>query len=98
MLSEESESLDLPSRGSETVTKPIPAPAPEVIECTVRMDMSMDEFENQGGSKQFAKNLAGSLGIDKNMVEVTGVREGSVIVDYNLKVDKNSKISIKDLK
>ena len=98
VLSEESESLDLPSRGSETVTKPIPAPAPEVIECTVRMDMSMDEFENQGGSKQFAKNLAGSLGIDKNMVEVTGVREGSVIVDYNLKVDKNSKISIKDLK
>lgn len=38
------------------------------------------------------------MGIDKNMVEVTGVREGSVIVDYNLKVDKNSKISIHDLK
>lgn len=32
------------------------------------------------------------------MIEVTGVREGSVIVDYNLKVDKNSKISINDLK
>ena len=43
MLSEESESLDLPSRASET---PIAAPAPEIIECTVRMDMTMGEFEN----------------------------------------------------
>jgi len=41
VLSEESESLDLPSRASETVI----APAPEIIECTVRMDMSMDEFD-----------------------------------------------------
>ena len=97
MLSEESVSLDLPSQISET-TKATPAPAPEIIECTVRMDMSMDEFDAQGGTKQFTKNLAGSLGIDKNMIEVTGVREGSVIVDYNLKVDKNSKISINDLK
>lgn len=32
------------------------------------------------------------------MIEVTGVREGSVIVDYNLKVDKNSKLSINQLK
>ena len=32
------------------------------------------------------------------MIEVTGVREGSVIVDYNLKVDKNSKISLNELK
>jgi len=32
------------------------------------------------------------------MIEVTGVREGSVIVDYNLKVDKNIKITIQDLK
>jgi len=32
------------------------------------------------------------------MIEVTGVREGSVIVDYNLKVEKNSKISIAELK
>ena len=42
VLSEESESLDLPSRASET---PVAAPAPEIIECTVRMDMSMDEFD-----------------------------------------------------
>lgn len=44
VLSEESESLDLPSRASDTI--PIAAPAPEVIECTVRMDMTMGEFEN----------------------------------------------------
>jgi hypothetical protein len=62
------------------------------------MDMTMGEFENQGGTKQFAKNLSDSLGIDKSMIEVTGVREGSVIVDYNLKVDKNSKITISELK
>lgn len=95
MLSDESESLDLPS-GSEVT--PTPAPAVEKIECTVRMDMTMGEFENQGGKKQFAKNLSNSLGIDKSMIEVTGVREGSVIVDYNLKVDKNSKISLNELK
>jgi hypothetical protein len=43
VLSDESQSLDLPSRGSETV--PVAAPAPEVIECTVRMDMTMGEFD-----------------------------------------------------
>ena len=42
-LSEESESLDLPS-GNEIT--PTPQPAVEKIECTVRMDMTMGEFEN----------------------------------------------------
>jgi hypothetical protein len=31
-------------------------------------------------------------------VQVTGLREGSVIIDYNLIVDKNSKFSINELK
>ena len=46
----------------------------------------------------FEENLAASLGISMSSVQVTGLREGSVIVDYNLIVDKNSKMSIDELK
>ena len=48
--------------------------------------------------QMFEKNLANSLGISMSQVQVTGMREGSVILDYNIVVEKNSKISVDDLK
>ena len=46
----------------------------------------------------FEENLADSLGISMSQVQVTGLREGSVIVDYNLIVDKTSTVSVEQLK
>lgn len=46
----------------------------------------------------FEENLAESLGISMSQVQVTGLKEGSVIVDYNLIVDKNSNIGVDELK
>jgi hypothetical protein len=70
----------------------------EVLACNLRIDTTMKAFERQGGRKMFEENLAVSLGISLSSVQVTGMREGSVIIDYNLIVDKNSKISIDELK
>jgi hypothetical protein len=41
--------------------------------------------------------MASSLGIDQKNVVITEIREGSVIIDYNLIVDSNSVLSAEDL-
>jgi hypothetical protein len=41
--------------------------------------------------------MADSLGIDEKNVVITDIREGSVIIDYNLIVDENSFLSAEDL-
>ena len=92
-------SLDLPSMRSEVSTKKSTAkPKQEVLACNLRIDTTMKAFERQGGRQMFEENLASSLGISMSSVQVTGMREGSVILDYNLIVDKNSKMSIDELK
>ena len=93
--SESDVSLDLPSMRSEIQQQ---KPKPQVIECNLRIDTTMKAFEKQGGSKKFEENLASGLGLNMSQVQVTGLRAGSVIVDYNLVVDKSSKISIDELK
>jgi hypothetical protein len=73
-------------------------PKREVLACNLRIDTTMKAFERQGGRQMFEENLANSLGISMSQVQVTGMREGSVILDYNIVVEKNSKISVDDLK
>jgi hypothetical protein len=41
--------------------------------------------------------MADSLGIDEKNVVITSIREGSVIIDYDLIVDENSFLSAEDL-
>ena len=93
--SESDVSLDLPSMRSEVSTA---KPKREVLACNLRIDTTMKAFEQQGGRQMFEENLADSLGISMSSVQVTGLREGSVIVDYNLIVDKDSKMSLGELK
>lgn len=96
--SESDVSLDLPSMRSEKSHTPKPKRQPEVLACNLRIDTTMKAFEKQGGRQMFEENLAESLGISMSQVQVTGLREGSVIVDYNLIVDKSSKMDINELK
>ena len=56
------------------------------------MDTTLDEFENGGGSEQFTNNLADSLGVDASLIEITDVREGSVIVTFNVANDGSQHI------
>jgi hypothetical protein len=41
--------------------------------------------------------LTGSLGIKKSQVAVTGVKEGSVIVDYEITEDAETGISLSEI-
>jgi hypothetical protein len=69
----------------------------EKLKCSLTMDSTMDEFEENGGSAAFADNVAGSLGLKKSQVEVTGVREGSVIVDYEITEDAETGMSLSEI-
>lgn len=97
-FSESDVSLDLPSMRSDVQSVHTPKPKREVLACNLRIDTTMKAFERQGGRQMFEENLAASLGISMSSVQVTGLREGSVIVDYNLVVEKNSKMSVNELK
>ena len=60
----------------------------DVLKCSVRLDTTMEEFESKGGEKMFVQNLAESIGIEKSNIKVTQIREGSVIVDYEISIVK----------
>ena len=49
----------------------------------------MDEFEASGGSEAFSDRVAENLGIDSSNVIILSIREGSVIVDYEIIVDED---------
>ena len=44
----------------------------------------MDTFERKGGENMFVYNLSAAMGIKKSSIKVRDVREGSVIVDYDI--------------
>lgn len=56
----------------------------EVIECSIRLDTTLANFEDRGGKTGFVSSLSSGMGIDTSFIEITSVREGSVIVDYNI--------------
>jgi hypothetical protein len=62
------------------------------------MNTTLDEFESKGGTETFVGVLTDGLGIDETYIEIKEVREGSVIVDYNLQTDGNQKFSLDELK
>lgn len=57
------------------------------IECSVRLNTSIAEFESDGGKEFFKENLSKSLGLSYSDIDIKSVRQGSVIVDYTLTVD-----------
>jgi hypothetical protein len=50
----------------------------------VRMEWSMDEFFNNGGTTKFVDRVAGSLGIHASTIKVVSVYEGSVVLNYDI--------------
>ena len=69
-----------------------------VISQTVRIDTTLDDWTFYNRSADFVNNMATALGIDTSNVVITSIKEGSVIIDYNLIVDENSSLSADDLK
>lgn len=57
------------------------------IQTMVRMEWSVDEFFNNGGTTQFVDRVAGSLGIHASTIKVVSVYEGSLVVNYDINVE-----------
>lgn len=49
----------------------------------------MNSFETKGGVTMFVDNLSYAMRIHKTAFKVRDIREGSVIVDYDIMIDKN---------
>jgi len=64
----------------------------------VRMEWTMNEFFDNGGTTSFIDKVAGSLGIHASTIKVVGVYDGSVVVDYEIEPDKNLSQSVDVLK
>jgi hypothetical protein len=52
----------------------------------VRMEWSVDEFFNNGGTTKFVDRVAGSLGIHASTIKVVSVYTGSLVVNYDIAV------------
>jgi len=64
----------------------------------VRMEWTMDEFFQEGGTTAFIDRLCASLGIHASTVKVVGVNAGSVIVNYEITPDEEEPLSLEQIK
>lgn len=60
----------------------------------VRMEWTMDEFFDNGGTTAFIDRLCASLGIHASTVKVVGVSSGSVVVNYEITPSADEPMSI----
>jgi len=60
----------------------------------VRMEWTMDEFFDNGGTTAFIDRLCASLGIHASSVKVVGVSAGSVVVNYEITPSEDEPMSI----
>lgn len=51
------------------------------------MDTTLQEYENGGGNDQFISTMATNLNVEPSLIEITDVREGSVILTLNVGSD-----------
>jgi hypothetical protein len=58
----------------------------------VRMEWTMEEFFNDGGTTSFIDRLTGSLGIHASQVKIVSVYEGSLVVNYEIEPDDETSI------
>jgi len=70
----------------------------DAIQTMVRMEWTMNEFFDNGGTTSFIDKVAGSLGIHASTIKVVGVYTGSVVVDYSIEPDKSTGQTASDLK
>merc|ERR1719263_2294257 len=60
----------------------------------VRMEWTMEEFFENGGTTAFIDRLCASLGIHASTVKVVGVNAGSVLVNYEITPSEDEPLSI----
>ena len=56
----------------------------DVIQTNIRLNWTLSGFKENGGTNKFKENLADSLGIKQTFIQILSVREGSVIVDFQI--------------
>jgi hypothetical protein len=69
----------------------------DAIQTKVRMEWTMDEFFDSGGTTAFIDRLCGSLGIHASTVKIVGVAEGSVEVNYEITPTDDEPMSIAEI-
>jgi hypothetical protein len=66
----------------------------DAIMTEVRMEWTMNEFFDNGGTTTFIDRLCASLGIHASTVKVVGVFEGSLTVNYEITPQEDEPLSI----
>jgi hypothetical protein len=62
------------------------------VEMTVRLDTTIQKYNDDGGNAKFIRTVTSALKIDQSLMKVTQLRSGSVIVDFT--VDTDGSISL----
>jgi len=66
----------------------------DAIMTKVRMEWTMEQFFENGGTTAFIDRLCASLGIHASTVKVVGVNSGSVLVNYEITPSEDEPMSI----
>jgi hypothetical protein len=70
----------------------------DAIMTKVRMEWTMKEFFDNGGTTAFIDRLCASLGIHASTVKVVGVNKGSVLVNYEITPAEDEPLSLEQIK
>ena len=89
---EDEEPETVPEEEEETPETPVPTIGPKLTG-SIRYNMTLGNFEAQNGRKKFIKDTSRILGIIERMIRVLGVREGSVIVDFEIAVEEGNGVT-----
>lgn len=52
---------------------------------TVRLDTSLQQYEEDGGDDKFINDITRSIGVDPSKMKIIRKREGSVILTFAIK-------------
>lgn len=53
----------------------------------MRLDTTLEEYEADGGDRNFKRTVTRAMKIDMSLMQITGKRQGSVIIDFKLFLD-----------
>jgi hypothetical protein len=64
----------------------------------VKMEWTMEEFFDAGGTTAFIDRLSASLGIHASTIKVVGVAAGSVDVEYEITPSEDEPLSLEQIR
>ena len=62
----------------------------------VRMDWTLADFYNDGGTTRFVDRLAAVLGISSHRIKVVAIYEGSTVVDFEIEQEEPEAVATED--